>query len=172
MTTLSIIRTEARRLVQRDGLINLTRERLAAAVGIPDGSFPHVAGISFTNLVEELRADPELMATQPDSPAVDKSRTNPKLRYDHILLIALECARVGKGGYASLTRAAVAEAAGVSEALVSHYFGAMEDLRVTLMSEAVKRGIVEIVAQGLAAGNSVARSASEEVKQAALAWMA
>ena len=164
------IRTEARRLVKQEGLINLTRERLAAAVGIPDGSFPHVAGISFTNLVEELRNDPILMNEQPDLIMVDKSRTSPLLRHTHILDAALEKARVV--GYDRLTRAAVAEVAGVSEALVSHYFGSMDELRAVIMAEAVKRGIVEIVAQGLAAGNPVARSASEEVKQAALAWMA
>jgi hypothetical protein len=48
----------------------------------------------------------------------------------------------------------------------------MTELKEVVMAEAVKRGIVEIVAQGLAAGNPVARAASEEVKASALAWMA
>ncbi len=167
MITLETIKAEAKRLVRRDGLINLTREKLAEAAGIPDGSFPHVAGISFTKLVEELRADVELMASQPaiqQSPA----RTNPELRYTHILGLAVELAR--HTGYNHLTRATVAGVAGVSEALVSHYFGSMDELKAAVMAEAVKRGVVEIVAQGLAAGNPAARSASEGLKQAAINW--
>jgi hypothetical protein len=170
MITIEQIKEEAWRLIRTEGLINLTRERLAAAVGIPDGSFPHIAGVSFTALMNELQADPVLMSAQPECISVEKSRTNPELRYINILCVALERARTV--GYNNLTRAVVADAAGVSEALVSHYFGTMTELKEVVMAEAVKRGIVEIVAQGLAAGNPVARAASEEVKASALAWMA
>jgi AcrR family transcriptional regulator len=125
-----------------------------------------VAGISFTALVEELRADPDLAG---DTATVNKSRTSPVLRYSHILGVAIERARVE--GWNQMTRAAVAEAAGISEALVSHYFGTMDELRATIMQEAIRRRVVEIVAQGLAAGNVVAKGAPDEVKQAALAYM-
>jgi len=163
------IRAAAIRLAKEHGLINLTRAALAEAVGIPDGSFLHVAGISFTALMEELQADVELMATQP---AVQQSpaRTSPALRYTHILGVAVEKARTI--GWNNLTRSMIAEAAGVSEALVSHYFGTMEELKQTVMNAAVQRRVIEIVAQGLAAGNPAARSAPEEVKAQALAWMA
>jgi len=159
------IRAAAIRLAKEHGLINLTRAALAEAVGIPDGSFLHVAGISFT----ALQADVELMATQP---AVQQSpaRTSPALRYTHILGVAVEKARTI--GWNNLTRSMIAEAAGVSEALVSHYFGTMEELKQTVMNAAVQRRVIEIVAQGLAAGNPAARSAPEEVKAQALAWMA
>lgn len=161
------IRQAAIRLAKEHGLINLTREKLAEAVGIPDGSFPHVAGMTFTALIDELRADPELAGTVQ---MVNKSRTSPELRYSHILGVAVERAR--ETGWNHLTRAVVAEAAGVSEALVSHYFGTMDELRVTIMEAAISGRVVEIVAQGLAAGNKVARSAPDDVKAEALAWMA
>ena len=164
------IKEVAARLVRENGLINLTRENLAEACGIPAGSFPHHMGMSFTEFITTLQGDATLMAQQPIGVLVGRGRTTPELRYPHILHVALELAR--QTGYANLTRVAVAEAAGVSEALISHYFGAMPGLRQTILEEGVKRGIVEIVAQGLANGSPQAREASEDVKQAAINWMA
>lgn len=70
-------------------------------------------------------------------------------------------------GYAQITRAAVADRAGLSRASVSVTYCGMVGLRREVMSEAVSRGLVRIIAQGLAVGDPVARSAPHSLKQAA-----
>jgi hypothetical protein len=163
------IKEIARGLVRKHGLINLTRSALSEAAGIPDGSFPYTAGCSFTELVNELQLDEELMASQPDGVSVSSKRVNPVLRKDHLLNVAVDLAKAQ--GYTNITRAAISEAAGVSEALVSHYFGGMSALREEIMVEAVRRPVIEIVAQGLGAGDAIAKNASGYVKQQAVLLM-
>jgi len=161
------IKEIARDMVRRNGLINLTRAELSAAAGIADGSFPHHAGCSFNDLVRELQEDIELMEQQPPATQqVDRNRVNPTLRKKQILGAAITVAK--KQGYDKISRADIANAAGVSEPLISHYFGTMADIRIAIMTEAVRIGVVEIVAQGLGNCDPLARTASDEVKQAAV----
>lgn len=76
-----------------------------------------------------------------------------------------------KNGYTRVTRDEVAAHAQCSPALVSHYLGTMPDLRRDVMRAAVKRGILPVIAQGLAAKDRHALKASEELKKAALATL-
>lgn len=165
----SNIRAIAREMVKRDGLINLSRSAISEAAGIPDGSFPHYLGCSFAELVKEFQNDPKLMREQPANKIVNKSRVSPSLRKEQLLLVAVDLAK--RDGYANVTRAAISELAGVSEALVSHYFGGMNDMKEAIMREAVDHGVIEIVAQGLGAGDPLARLAPESVKQEAIQLM-
>lgn len=66
-----------------------------------------------------------------------------------------------------MTRECIAIAAGVSPALVSLRLGTMEALRRSVMRAAVKREVVPVVAEGLAAGDAQAKKASDELKKRA-----
>lgn len=74
-------------------------------------------------------------------------------------------------GYLNITRDRVAECAGVSMGLVNHHYGSMRDLRHAVMREAVSQRILEIVAQGLAYGNTIAHGAPLELRQDAAQYL-
>ncbi len=157
------IREIARKLIEKNGLINLTRYELARAAGILPGSFSHFVGCSFTELVDELAKDTSL--SEYDGMII-KPRVNPALRKSHILKCAMVLAAAH--GYNSLTRAMIAEEAGVSEALVSHYFGTMDQIRDAIMHEAVKENISEIILQGMVDKNSIVMLAPPSVRKSAI----
>lgn len=96
-------------------------------------------------------------------------RMHPADRKAEILAAALVSAR--RHGYRSVSRETIAERAGCSPALVSAYFGTMKRLRRAIMSAAVARGDLPVLAQGLVAGDAKARSAPDELKRAALRSM-
>ena len=73
--------------------------------------------------------------------------------------------------YLHMTRSQIAEKAGVSTPLVQHYFGNMPELRKAVMLEAVKRGLVYLVAQGLVAGDVNVKGATEWLRLKAAAWI-
>lgn len=70
-------------------------------------------------------------------------------------------------GYLRVSRRAIAREAGVSPALVSHYLGPIGVLRRTIMSVAVDRKILPIIAQGLTMGDKIAVSAPGYLKRRA-----
>ena len=80
----------------------------------------------------------------------------------HILTHALTLAHVC--GYQSVTRSALAEVSGVPAGTISSYFGTMVQLRRAIMSAAVDRRDLVVIAQGLAAGDSKAQAASRKLK--------
>lgn len=86
-----------------------------------------------------------------------------------ILDAAVELAR--GLGYQWITRDQVAQAAGVSPGTVNNAFGTMVGLKRAVLAAAVERGIVEIVAQGLADGQEVARKAEPTLVQRAFDHM-
>jgi len=161
------VRTIAINLARTDGLINLTRVGLCAAAGIPDGSFRHVTGQTFNEFIDSLRRDPAVANLPAQS--VRKLRANPELRREHILESAVQVAQ--SVGYRKVTRVLVAERAGVSDTLVSRYFATMNQLRQAIMRRAVVLEIPEIVAQGLADGETQARKAPEALKEKAVALL-
>ena len=150
-------------MVHENGLINLSRSELCERSGIPNGSFPHYMGESFTEFVSRIKK-----ATENDDPRnypVVKTRANPELRRDQILKVAVELSI--KQGYNHIRRDDVAEAAGVSEGLVTNYFNTMNQLRRDIIRVAIKKEIPEIIAQGLANGDKHARKAPSELKEKA-----
>lgn len=152
------VKTIAIEMVKKEGLINLSRRKLCENANIPDGSFPHVMGCNFSEFVKELGEEDIVQNMVP----VSKSRVPAALRKEHILNVATNMAV--KIGYTSLTRDGVAEAAGVSFSLVSKHFGTMVQLKREVMRTAIKREILEIIAQGLVNGDDRALKAPEEVK--------
>lgn len=74
-----------------------------------------------------------------------------------------------KRGLYNLTRDAIAEAAEVSTGIVSKRFGTMENMRRSLMREAVRRELLPIIAEGLVRGDTAARKAPDALKAKARA---
>lgn len=74
-----------------------------------------------------------------------------------------------RSGYAAISRKQITDAAGVSEGLLSLHFGTMDDFRRALMQYAVDNRNLLVIAQGLVAGDLVAKKAPASLKQEALA---
>lgn len=146
---------EANKLIAEHGIINLTRKSLCEAAGIPNGSFSHYVGKTFTEFVKGLTDDikPHKATTK---------RLSKDDRKNDLLQTALDLSV--KVGYTNVSRGALATEAGVSNALVTHYFGTMKQLKRAIMRSAIGRSIPEIVAQGLAIGDDNARKAPVELK--------
>lgn len=90
------------------------------------------------------------------------------LRRDSILRAALAVASE-PNGFAWMSRPRVGRLAGCSDALVSQYFGTMEDLRTAVMQHAVEHELDAVVLQGIVAGHPVALAAGPELKARAVA---
>lgn len=156
------IKILAKRLAQRHGLINLSRAGLCKHAGIPNGSFKHVAGCTFTELVEELKA-----GGSPTGTEVTKSRVDPVLRKEHILNVAVLYA--GIYGLKNVTRNVIAEAAGVSGGLVSTHFPG-NSLKDGVVEAAVRDRVLSIVAEGLLYGSEIAKAAPADLKKEAIEY--
>jgi len=148
-------------MIHENGLINLSRAELCERAKIPDGSFINTMGCTFIEFVEQLKNSNILECNYP----VVKSRTNPALRRRCILQAAIKIAC--KIGYTNLTRSSIAEKAGVSEALVSRYFGTMVQMKRDVMRYAIHENVYQIVAQGLAINDKHAAKAPQNIKDKA-----
>lgn len=155
------MKARAREVAAEKGLINLTRAGLCADAGIPDGSFGAVMGCSFAELVAELMREGLAVG----EPGVSLRRAQPEVRRESILNAAIVAAQAK--GYAKVTRAEVAQLAGVSTSLVQRYFSTMDQLRRAIIRRAIKLECVEILAQGLAARDPHAQKAPEALRRAA-----
>lgn len=156
-----IVRT-AHAMAKEIGAINITKEALCARVGIAVGSFQAEMGdVTFSDLIESLPADTVAVLDR----EVMRLRANPFLRKRLILSAALDLAVAQ--GYQNITREQIAEAAGVSPALVTRYFETMDSLRRSLMLEAIVRSVPAVIAQGIAVGDEIAKSASPALKKRA-----
>lgn len=76
--------------------------------------------------------------------------------YDNILKAAAQLAM--EKGFNTLTRKEIADAAGVSEALVSFYLGDMDAARNMTLQYACAHRILKIVAQGLSVDHPIAKA--------------
>lgn len=99
-----------------------------------------------------------------------RKRLSPSQRRESILDAALHLSKTE--GYNRIRREEVASEAGVSMALITHYFGTMNKFRRAIMRAAITREVLEVVGQGLAIGDSHARKAPEELKQRAAQYIA
>lgn len=85
---------------------------------------------------------------------------------DNILEVAYVMAQ--RDGFGSLTRDGVAAEAGVAMGTINHHWVKMSALREAVMQRAVEEENLELIGQGMALGDSVAKSAPLELRQAAL----
>lgn len=90
---------------------------------------------------------------------------------ERILQSAIELA-TKRGWPAGIIRDEVAARAGVATGTVNWCFGTIDKLRDQVMTTAVERQLTGIIAQGLAAGSTIARGAPDAVKRAALDTLA
>lgn len=150
----------AKRLVKRDGLINLSRTSLCKAAGVPEGSFTGIMDCSFTDFVNELKS---LELSSNSNPDIVRYRTDPQLRAQHILEVAVNVAKIE--GYACMTREQVAEAAGVSMGLVSRYFNTMTQLRRDVVRYAIKNEVTEVLLQALVNRDKHVKKIPTELKE-------
>jgi len=88
-------------------------------------------------------------------------------RKQQILTAAL-CLAMGVG-YQSVTREAIADACGVSHALVNLYFRVMPELKAAVMVEAVRVSNLTVIAQGLVARDPAVADLDPKLKRKALA---
>lgn len=70
-------------------------------------------------------------------------------------------------GFNRVSLQQIADAAGVSKQLPITYFGTMQAIRRKIMREAVRRGHLRLIAQGLALGDPHAMRAPPELRQLA-----
>lgn len=103
-------------------------------------------------------------------PRSERARVMREDRERRILDAALEEAK--EQGYQWITRDRVAARAGVAAGSVNAAFGKTVELKRAVMRVAVERGVLEIVAQGLAEGSAIAQAATPEIKQQAAALLA
>lgn len=98
------------------------------------------------------------------------NKLNGKERREQLLRTAVGLA--AKGDYTALTRAEIAQAAGCSTALVTHYFETVTQLRRAIIRRAVKDRVLPVIAQGLAKRDPHAKKAPDDLKQAAVKSLA
>lgn len=85
---------------------------------------------------------------------------------EHILDVAYIMAQ--RDGFGTLTRDGVAAEAGVAMGSVNHHWVKMSALREAVMQRAVEEENLELIGQGMALGDSVAKSAPLELRTRAL----
>ena len=94
-------------------------------------------------------------------------RLDPADRKAQLLDIAMQEAE--QRGFGQMTRDGIAARAGVAAGLITTRLGTMANLRRDIMRHAVKRGIISIVAEGLALRDPVAQRAPAELRDKAWA---
>lgn len=85
---------------------------------------------------------------------------------EHILEVAYTMAQ--RDGFGTLTRDGVAAEAGVAMGSVNHHWVKMSALREAVMQRAVEEENLKLIGQGMALGDSVAKSAPLELRTRAL----
>ena len=101
---------------------------------------------------------------------MSRTRMTPDARKAQIMDAALDVA--ARTNYRFMTREEVAETAGCSPGLITAYHGRIDSLRDDVMREAVKRGRLPIIAQGLAARDPIAQAAPVDLQREALRGLA
>jgi len=94
-------------------------------------------------------------------------RLSPDERHAEVLAAALKAAQ--EFGWSQMTRDHIATIAVASPGLVSARLGSMAQARDAVMAEAVRLGVLSVVAQGITARHPLALAAPLPLQQSALA---
>lgn len=151
------------KLAAEKGLINVSRSDICRETGIMDGSWASTVGISFTELMVEIK---KAIGEEKRFLVTKKRIDNKELRKENILHCAMKLAE--EFGYTKISCTMIAEEAGISHVTVIHNFGTMQQLRNDIMRKAVKTRNLKIIAQGLCAGDKQAKKADQQLKEEAL----
>lgn len=93
-------------------------------------------------------------------------RMEPVKRRKQLLDAALEVTL--EVGIENLTCSKVAECAGCTQQLVSHYYGTRKGLRNAVMRAAIRRKVYRVIAQGVAGQHPLALAAPRDLQKDAL----
>ena len=93
----------------------------------------------------------------------------PTERKAGILRAALELAK--RRGFEGFTREAIAEAAGITPALVTHYFGPMPGIRDAVLIEAVELEVLEVIAHGILIRSDHTQSLGPRLRRRVVKYM-
>ena len=88
--------------------------------------------------------------------------------YSKAVILDLALHMAAEHGYDRITREMIAAEVECSPALISKLFGTMHQMRRAIMSAAVARRDLKVIAQGLVAGDSKAKRAQPLDQRAAL----
>ena len=88
--------------------------------------------------------------------------------YSKAVILDLALHMAAEHGYDRITREMIAAEVECSPALISKLFGTMPQMRRAIMSAAVARRNLKVIAQGLVAGDSKAKRAQPLDQRAAL----
>lgn len=97
---------------------------------------------------------------------MSRTRLKPADRKADILDAAVSLA--AKHGYANVTRDQIGHELGCAPSLVSHYFPTMQQLRRAIISAAIARRVLVVLAQGIVAREPKALAAPAELKTEAM----
>jgi DNA-binding transcriptional regulator YbjK len=148
------IREIAERMAEAIGVANITRERLCSEAGIPEGSFTHIMGESFTDFITCAEIE--------NGQRFTRARVAPEFRRVAVLESAVTVAQ--RDGWRAMTRDTIAELSCISAGLVSYVLGDMEAVRRVVLQEAIRREIVSIVAEALTSGSPEALIVSKKLR--------
>ena len=149
----------AKELIEESGLVNLTRDSLCTRAGIPDGSFVHVMGESYTDFVARQKSETRVHT-------VSKKRISSDDRKDALLRVAVGYSITH--GYLTLTSPILAKEAGLSTSLVTHYFGTKKHLTRSVVRAAVASEALPVIAQALANKDANVSKITDDLKRLAL----
>ena len=153
------IKDLALRMAREKGLINLTCADVSHAAGFPEGSFAARAGYTFTELVTELTP---MLRDMPHRTQTVNRRANPAVRRDQIIKAGLCIAQ--RKPYNTIKYGDVAEQAGVTRTLISHYFLRESDLITEILKLAVEQNVLSVIKLGLLLGHPVIVAAPSELR--------
>jgi len=91
----------------------------------------------------------------------------PESRKQEILDAAITLSR--RHGYQVITREAIGQLCDCSPATISLYFGTTQNLKRAIMSAAIAREDLLVIAQGLVTGEAKAKAAPPELRRRAMA---
>lgn len=90
------------------------------------------------------------------------------LREHRALILDVALRHASAKGLAAITRAEIAEEAGIATGIVNAAYGTMQQLRRAVMRAAIEREVLAVVAGGLAAMDPQALKAPQELRARAL----
>ena len=136
------IKNKIHEMAEEHGLINVTLGMVSGSLKFSPGSFRHIMEMSFTEYKELIRLE-----FKNQNVVASNKRVSRKERKTNILNIAYEM--VNQHGFGSLKRKQISINAGVSQALVSHYFSNLAQIKRMIISKAIENEDLKIIGDAI-----------------------
>ena len=151
-----------RKIAKRDGLQRLTQKRFCLEAGIPPGSLHYRTGLHFYEILQDAHEHikrVETIGAGDDS----RKRMPPSIRREILIETGIDL--IKEHGMLAVDRALLADTAGVTPGLISHYFGSMRGFFDAVMIHAISIEDLDIIRAGLTNRNPVANTAPQSLKR-------